>query len=73
METRKSHMEKLNELLGQLLDLIGVDSHVATKIRSQVSDIYAMWNRLIIRNIENSTKVVYFFDRLRRRSFIRQV
>ena len=68
METRKSHMEKLNELLGQLLDLIGVDSHVATKIRSQVSDIYAMWNRLIIRNIENSTKVVYFF-----RSFKKEV
>lgn len=61
METRKSHMTKLNELLAQLLDLIGADSHVATKIRSQVADIFAMWNRLIIRNIENSTKVFLVF------------
>ena len=59
METRKSHMTKLNELLAQLLDLIGAESHVAAKIRSQVADIFAMWNRLIIRNIENSTKVKY--------------
>ena len=61
METRKSHMTKLNELLAQLLDLIGGDGHVATKIRSQVSDIFAMWNRLIIRNIENSTKVFLIY------------
>jgi len=57
METRKSHMTRLNEILGELLDIIGVEGQVATKIRSQVSDIFAMWNRLIKTNIENSSKV----------------
>ncbi|XP_066934822.1 utrophin-like isoform X2 [Clytia hemisphaerica] len=57
METRKSHMTKLNDVLGELLDLIGVESQMSTKLRSQVADTFAMWNRLIIRNIENSTKL----------------
>jgi len=50
-------MTRLNEILGELLDIIGVEGQVATKIRSQVSDIFAMWNRLIKTNIENSSKV----------------
>ena len=53
-------MTKLNDVLGELLDLIGVESQMATKLRSQVADTFAMWNRLIIRNIENSTKVCVY-------------
>lgn len=57
METRKPHMVRLNDVLGHLLDLIGVEGQVASRLRSQVTDIASLWNKLIKINIENSTKL----------------
>lgn len=57
METRKPHAMKLNDVTGRLLDFIGDDGQTANKVRSQVADVFDVWNNLCKKNIENSTKV----------------
>lgn len=57
METRKPHAMKLNDVTGRLLDFIGDDSQTANKVRSQVADVFDVWNNLCKKNIENTSKV----------------
>ena len=57
LEIRKPHVAKLERASEDLVKMISEDGPVQDNIRSRVADILDEWNKVVKKNIENSSKV----------------